>query len=252
MASLIQIRGLKKAFGNHAVLANLDLDLVEGQNLVLLGLSGSGKTVLMKCILGLIRPDAGSIRIGGQEVVGSPPAERFTRIGKIGVLYQNGALFDSLPVWQNIAFSMLNIERIGELRARDAAIEVLAKVGLRDDVADLWPADLSGGMRKRVALARALIGDPAIVFLDDPTAGLDPVLTAIIDSLMATSLRQLSATALTITHDLQSAGRIAQRAAFLADGRILWEGSMDTLAVCDEKQVEDFLRASNPHRGSRS
>jgi phospholipid/cholesterol/gamma-HCH transport system ATP-binding protein len=241
---LIKIRGLKKSFGNQIVLAGVDIDLLHGQNLALLGLSGSGKTVLMKCILGLLAPDGGSIRIDGQETVGLRSEDRFSFMRKTGVLFQNGALFDSMPIWENVAFELLNVRNVPRMRARTVAIEALAKVGLGIDTADLLPADLSGGMQKRVALARALVSSPEMLFLDNPTAGLDPILTAIIDSFIAASLELLHATALTITHDLRSAQRIAQRAAFLSEGKIVWDGPISALWSSDKQQVEQFLQAS--------
>jgi phospholipid/cholesterol/gamma-HCH transport system ATP-binding protein len=167
---------------------------------------------------------------------------------KTGVLFQNGALFDSMPIWENVAFGLLNVRHVPGPAARVVATEALAKVGLGVDVADLLPADLSGGMQKRVALARALVSGPEMLFLDNPTAGLDPILTAIIDSFITASLKQLHAIALTITHDLQSVQRIAQRAAFLSEGRIVWEGPTEALWSSDNEQVLQFLRAS----GSRS
>jgi phospholipid/cholesterol/gamma-HCH transport system ATP-binding protein len=245
---VIQIRGLTKSFGSQVVLAGVDLDLLPGQNLALLGVSGSGKTVLVKCIVGLIPPDRGSIRIDGRETVGLSTAERFKLMRKTGVLFQNGALFDSMPIWENVAFGLLNVRHVPGPAARVVATEALAKVGLGVDVADLLPADLSGGMQKRVALARALVSGPEMLFLDNPTAGLDPILTAIIDSFITASLKQLHAIALTITHDLQSVQRIAQRAAFLSEGRIVWEGPTEALWSSDNEQVLQFLRAS----GSRS
>jgi len=243
----VQIRGLRKAFGDQIVLNGVDLDLRHDENLALFGVSGSGKSVLIKCILGLIEPDAGSICIGGRETVRLRRADRLAVNRKIGVLFQNGALFDSLPVWQNVAFEQLSVRDAPPFEARARAADALANVGISSDIIDLLPADLSGGMQKRVALARALFGDPKIVLLDNPTAGLDPVLTAIIDTFIASSLQRLNATALTITYDLRSATRIAQRAAFLADGRIVWEGSMAAIWTAAQPEVQRFLRSSGAH-----
>jgi len=224
-APKISIRGLKKAFGSQQVLAGIDLDIPEGQNLVLLGASGSGKTVLLRCIAGLTEPDAGSILIDGHEMIGLSPAEREPWTRKIGVLFQNGALFDSLPVWQNIVFDGTNAGGGGlDRHAREAAIAKLAQVGLGPDVADLLPSELSGGMEKRVALGRAIFHDPEMLFLDAPTDGLDPILTTIVDKLILDLLARLRATALTITLDVASARRLADRIALLSEGRIAWEG----------------------------
>jgi len=222
----LRIRGLKKAFGSQQVLAGVDLDIAPGENLVLLGASGSGKTVLLRCIVGLTQPDAGSILIDGHEMVGLSAAEREPWTRKIGVLFQNGALFDSLPVWQNIVFDGTNAGGRGlDRQARDAAISKLAQVGLGADVADLLPAELSGGMKKRVALGRAIFHDPEILFLDAPTDGLDPILTTMVDKLIQNVLARLRATAMTITLDVASAERLADRIALLSAGRIAWEGA---------------------------
>lgn len=244
----IQIRGLTKSFADQIVLAGIDLDIVPGRNTALLGVSGSGKTVLMKCILGLLSPDAGSIKIDGRETVALPRNERFALMRETGVLFQNGALFDSLPVWQNIAFSLFTGGRRSRSQARAVALAALADVGLGEETADLSPSEISGGMQKRVALARALVGNPRFLFLDNPTSGLDPVMTAIIDSLVAASVRRLRATALTITHDLLSVGRLTQRAAYMADGRILWQGATPALWAADLEGVRRFVEASGEPR----
>ena len=235
---------MRKAFGDQVVLKSIDLDLRQGENLALLGISGSGKSVLIKCMLGLVEPDGGSICIGGRETVRLRRADRLAANRKIGVLFQNGALFDSMPIWQNVVFRLLSAGDVTRTTARERAADALAHVGIGSDTIDLLPADLSGGMQKRVALARALFGNPGIVLLDNPTAGLDPVLTAIIDSFIAASLQRLNATALTITHDLRSAMRVAQRAAFLAEGKIVWCGSIATIGSVQEPAVQAFVRAS--------
>jgi phospholipid/cholesterol/gamma-HCH transport system ATP-binding protein len=240
----VRIRGLKKSFGDQVVLADIDLDISHSDNVVLLGISGSGKTVLMKCVLGLMQPDAGSVQIDGQETVGLPRAQWEKSMRKIGVLFQNGALFDSLPIWQNVVFALLNRSGLRSSEARAVAIKALAALGLGVDVADLYPAELSGGMQRRVALTRAIVGGPEMLFLDSPTAGLDPILTAIIDRLIVASLTQLHATALSITHDLKSARRIANRAAYLEDGRIVWAGPIEALDRSGNPQVDRFVRGS--------
>jgi len=252
-APKIRIRALKKAFGGQPVLAGVDLDVTEGQNLVLLGASGSGKTVLLRCILGLIEPDAGSILIDGHEMVGLSPAEREPWLRKIGVLFQNGALFDSLPVWHNIVFDGKNAGGSGlDAAARAAAITKLAQVGLGPDVADLLPAELSGGMKKRVALGRAIFHDPEILVLDAPTDGLDPILTTMVDKLILGVLAQLRATALTITLDVASAKRIADRIALLSEGLIVWEGPAADARQSGNALLSEYLQkggwdaAANP------
>ena len=243
----IRIRGLQKRFGSRQVLAGIDLDIEAGTNLVLFGPSASGKTVLAKCILGLVRPDSGSIQIDGVETVRMSASEREAIMQKVGVLFQNGALFDSLKVWNNIAFGLLSRREMDEPAARKLAIKTLADVGLTPDTADLLPSELSGGMQKRVALARAIVGTPEILILDSPTDGLDPIVTTHIDALINRALKQLNAAALTITQDIDSAQRIGDRAAFLFDGRIRWEGPMaDVDRAGDPEIARFFQRAATP------
>jgi len=242
-SSKIRIRGLTKAFGQHQVLAGVDLDIANGDNLVLFGASGSGKTVLFRCILGLIQPDSGSILIDGCEMIGLSDAERAPWLRKIGVLFQGGALFDSLPVWQNIRFDAANAGGSdSDQKAKSAAILKLAEVGLGSDVADLLPADLSGGMQKRLALGRAIFNDPEILLLDAPTAGLDPILTAMADQLIVSVLNRLNATAITITLDVASALRIGDRVAMLSDGRIVWEGPISAVKNSGNALVDQYIR----------
>jgi len=249
----IRIRGLHKTFGTQTVLAGVDLDIAAGNNLVLFGGSGSGKTVLAKCILGLVEPDAGSIEVDGQETTELSSQDREAVLRKIGVLFQNGALFDSLPVWQNISFALINIRHMETTAARDIAVKALAAVGLTADTADLMPAELSGGMQKRVALARAIVGDPEILILDSPTDGLDPIVTTHIDGLITRALKRLNAAALTITHDIDSARRIGDRAAFLSRGRIAWEGPMAELDRADDPDLQRYLgRARDAAERDRS
>ncbi len=240
----IRIRGLKKSFGGQAVLAGLDLDIRAGEHLVLLGASGSGKTVLVKCILGLMQADAGSIRIDGEETIDRPPIARQQLMRKIGVLFQSGALFDSLPIWENITFGLADRWGLPANDAKIVATEKLAAVGLGPDVADLYPAELSGGMQKRVAFARAVVSEPEILLLDSPTAGLDPILTMMINRLMASTIDALKGTALTITHDMASARHVADRIALLHAGQIVWEGPADAIDRSGNAYVDEFVRRS--------
>ncbi len=237
----ICIRGLTKAFGGQTVLAGLDLDIQTGEHVVLLGTSGSGKTVLVKCILGLLEADAGSILIDGEETIDRPPVAREELMHKIGVLFQNGALFDSLPVWQNITFGFADWRQLDPAEARTVAIEKLAAVGLGPDVVDLYPEELSGGMQKRVAFARAVVSDPQILLLDSPTAGLDPILTTIVNRLMVSTIDKLQATALTITQDMASARQIADRVALLHGGQIVWEGPTKAMDHSGNPHLEAFV-----------
>jgi phospholipid/cholesterol/gamma-HCH transport system ATP-binding protein len=240
----IRVRGLRKSFGAQAVLDGIDLDIAVGARLILLGLSGSGKTILAKCLLGLVEPDAGSIEIDGVETVGIGSREREALMRRVGVLFQNGALFDSLRNWENIAFGPMQQGSLTRAAARPVALEALAYVGLDPDVATLFPSELSGGMQKRVALARAIIGTPQFLILDNPTAGLDPIMTAIIDEFVLGSLARLQASALIITHDIASAERIGTDAAMLARGRIAWRGPVAALTRSDDPEVADYVRHS--------
>jgi phospholipid/cholesterol/gamma-HCH transport system ATP-binding protein len=238
----ISIRGLRKAFGPKVVLAGIDLDVAAGESLVVIGGSGSGKSVLLKCILGLIEPDAGSIRIDGEELVGLSRGAREKHTARIGMLFQAGALFDSLPVWENVTFRLLQTGGLARRDARAKAIEVLAQVGLDERVADLSPSELSGGMQKRVALARAIAAQPDILFFDEPTTGLDPIMGAVIDGLIVDCVKRLGATAISITHDMASARRIADRVAMIFEGRIIWTDTAARIDDPGEPHVAQFVR----------
>jgi phospholipid/cholesterol/gamma-HCH transport system ATP-binding protein len=237
----IRIRDLHKSFGAKHVLDGIDLDVAEGESVVVIGGSGTGKSVLLKCVLGLLEPDRGSILIDGQEVVGIGRRAREQVMQKFGMLFQNAALFDSLPVWENVAFGLLNVKRVGRAEAKDRAVETLGQVGLGADVADLWPAELSGGMRKRVGLARAIATQPEILFFDEPTTGLDPIMADVINELIARLVRQLGATAISITHDMASARKIADRIAMLYQGRIIWQGPVAQIDHSGNPYVEQFI-----------
>jgi phospholipid/cholesterol/gamma-HCH transport system ATP-binding protein len=237
---LIRIRGLKKAFGEKVVLDGVDLDIEAGTSLVIIGGSGSGKSVLIKCLLGLIPFDEGEVEIGGVSLSGLKGRQREEVRARFGMLFQNAALFDSLPVWENVAFGLLARHRITRKAAREAAIGVLAQVGLAADVADLYPAELSGGMQKRVGLARAIAARPDILCFDEPTTGLDPIMGAIIDGLIVDCVKRLGSTAIAITHDMASAQRIGDRAAMLYRGRIIWQGAARDLLNSGHPIVDQF------------
>lgn len=245
----IRIKGLHKAFGDKAVLDGLDLDIKAGDHLVLLGVSGSGKTVLLKCILGLMEADSGSILIDGEETIDRPPVAHQELMQKIGVLFQNGALFDSLTVWENITFGIAGKHGLSPSEARTLAQEKLAAVGLGPYVADLYPAEISGGMQKRVAFARAIVSNPDILLLDSPTAGLDPILTTIINRLMKATIDELKGTALTITQDVTSARQIADRIALLHEGHIVWEGPAADIDHSGNAVVDAFVANSKEPDG---
>ncbi|MHA1569256.1 MAG: ABC transporter ATP-binding protein [Alphaproteobacteria bacterium] len=246
----IEIRDLHKSFGDKKVLCGIDLDIGVAESVVVIGGSGTGKSVLLKCILGLLRPERGSIKIDGEEVIGLPARERERINRKIGMLFQGGALFDSLTVWENIAFGMIEGRGVARQEAKPIALEKLASVGLGPEVGEIWPAELSGGMKKRVALARAIATEPEIIFFDEPTTGLDPIMADVINDLIVACVRQLGATALSITHDMASARKIADRVAMLHDGRIIWAGPVAEIDDAGNAHVDQFIhgRAEGPIR----
>ncbi len=236
----IRIRGLKKAFGGKVVLDGIDLDVDAGTSTVVIGGSGSGKSVLLKCIIGLIEPDEGTIEIDGQDLAALDAEGRAAARGGIGMLFQNGALFDSLPVWENVAFGLIAGGQISRAAGRARAGAILEQVGLAASVGDLSPAELSGGMQKRVGLARAIAAQPRILFFDEPTTGLDPIMGAVIDGLIVDCVKRLGSTAIAITHDMASAGRIGDQAAMLFRGRLVWQGKADRLLDSGNPMVDQF------------
>ncbi len=240
----IRIRGLQKAFGSKVVLDGLNLDVGDGESVVVIGGSGSGKSVLLKCILGLLEPDGGSIQVDGEEVVGIDAGGRERINSKVGMLFQSAALFDSLPVWENVAFGMLAQKRVDRRGARELAIRKLAQVGMEAPTADLSPAALSSGMQKRVGLARAIASDPDIIFFDEPTTGLDPIMADVINDLIVKTTGEVGATGLTITHDMASAQKVGDRVAMLYHGKIIWAGPSDIVNNSGNAFVEQFVSGS--------
>ncbi len=244
----IVVRGLKKSFGSKLVLDGIDLDVGESESVVVIGGSGSGKSVLVKCILGLMQPDAGSIKIDGEEAVGISGREREKLMPKFGMLFQGSALFDSLAVWENVAFGLIQGRGMPRERAKEVALQKLGAVGLGPEVGDLRPSELSGGMQKRVALARAIAAEPEIIIFDEPTTGLDPIMGDVINDLIVKCVRDLGATAVSITHDMASAHKIADRIAMIYKGRIIWAGSKDEIDRSGNPYVDQFIhgRAEGP------
>ena len=220
----IQLIGVKKRFGSKVVLDGVDLTIDGGSSLVIIGGSGTGKSVTIKSILGILRPDEGTILVDGEDITHINGGARDKVMKKFGMLFQGGALFDSLPVWENVAFGLIQGRGMGRKQARDIAIQKLAKVGLTEDVAFLSPSELSGGMQKRVGLARAIAADPEIIFFDEPTTGLDPIMADIINHLIVSTVKDVGATALSITHDMVSARKISDKIAMLYGGKIIWQG----------------------------
>jgi len=236
---MITLNGITKSFDTKAVLRGVDLDVPNATSLVIIGGSGTGKSVLLKCILGLVAPDSGTILLDGQDVA---EAERDAFLARFGMLFQGGALFDSLPVWQNVAFRLMRgrTKRPRE-EARDIALAKLARVGLDAHVADLYPSELSGGMQKRVGLARAIATDPEIIFFDEPTTGLDPIMAGVINALIREIVTEMGATAMTITHDMTSVRAISDNVAMLHDGKIRWHGPIAQLDDCGDPYVDQFI-----------
>ncbi len=237
----IRAAGLTKSFDDHEVLRGVDLEIDEGESLVLFGTSGSGKSVLLKSIYGLIPPDSGSIRVDGEEITDYGAAQRTRYMDRIGVLFQYSGLFDSLRVWENITFQLTNYRKMGRAAAKELAVEKLISVGLGADTADLFPNELSGGMQKRVGIARAIASDPEIVFLDEPTAGLDPIMTNRINELINQVVEGLNATAVTITSDMSSARQISDHMAMIHEGRIIWTGKTERLDDSGSAHVHQFV-----------
>ena len=243
---MIELREVHKSFGPKAVLRGVNLTIPKGESMVIIGGSGTGKSVLLKCILGLVQPTSGTILLDGEDVT---EAERDAFLARFGMLFQGGALFDSLTVWQNVAFRLLR----GSLKrpkseARDIAIEKLRRVGLSPDVADLFPAELSGGMQKRVGLARAIAAEPEIIFFDEPTTGLDPIMAGVINELIREIVTEMGATAMAITHDMSSVRAIADKVAMLHDGVIQWTGPIARLDDSGDPYLDQFIhgRADGP------
>lgn len=239
MSTGIEMVGVAKAFGPKRVLRGVDLTAKPGESVVIIGGSGTGKSVTLKCVLGLVRPDAGTIRVGGETVEGAPSKAMLDRFG---MLFQGGALFDSLSVWENVAFRLIRGKRRREQEAaRAVAVEKLRRVGLAEDVADLYPAELSGGMQKRVGLARAIALDPEVIFFDEPTTGLDPIMSDVINDLVRELVTEMGATAVTITHDMRSVRKIADKVAMLHEGVIQWCGPVGEIDTTDNPYVHQFV-----------
>lgn len=246
--SKISLRGVAKSFGSKVVLDGLDLEIGAGESVVVIGGSGTGKSVMLKCILGILKPDAGTIEVDGVDVGTLSTREREQSLRKFGMLFQGAALFDSLPVWENVGFGLISAQGMDRRHAREVAVETLSKVGLGATVADLYPAELSGGMQKRVGLARAIATSPEILFFDEPTTGLDPIMADVINELIVERVKDLGATALSITHDMASARKIADRIGMLYQGKIVWAGSVEEIDRSGNPYVDQFIhgRAEGP------
>ena len=244
----IELKGVSKRFGSKVVLDGVDLSVNPGESLVIIGGSGTGKSVTLKSILGLIKPDKGSIKVDGQEVTRLSRGTREAVNGKFGMLFQAAALFDSLTVWENVAFALIQGRGLGRTQAKEIALQKLAKVGLGAEVAELSPSELSGGMQKRVGLARAIAAEPEIIFFDEPTTGLDPIMADVINDLIVATVKDMGVTTMSITHDMASARKIADKIAMLYKGKIIWSGRKADIDKSGNPYVDQFIhgRAEGP------
>jgi phospholipid/cholesterol/gamma-HCH transport system ATP-binding protein len=239
---MIALTDVHKAFGSKQVLRGLTLDVAKGESCVIIGGSGTGKSVCLKCVLGLVIPDSGTITVDGQDVT---RGDRDAFLARFGMLFQGGALFDSMPVWQNVGFRLLRgAQKRPKPEAREIAVEKLRRVGLTPDVADLYPSELSGGMQKRVGLARAIAAEPEIIFFDEPTTGLDPIMSGVINDLIREIVTEMGATAVTITHDMSSVRAIADKVAMLHAGKIRWHGPVGQIDTAEDPYLRQFVTGS--------
>jgi phospholipid/cholesterol/gamma-HCH transport system ATP-binding protein len=244
----IELKGVQKRFGAKVVLDGVNLSVDPGESLVIIGGSGTGKSVTLKSVLGLIKPDRGSIKVDGQEVTRLTGSAREKVNRKFGMLFQGAALFDSLKVWENVAFALIQGRGMGRTQAKEVALQKLAKVGLGPEVGELSPSELSGGMQKRVGLARAIAAEPEIIFFDEPTTGLDPIMADVINDLIVATVKDMGVTTMSITHDMASCRKIADKVAMLYKGKIIWAGRKADIDNSGNPYVEQFIhgRAEGP------
>jgi phospholipid/cholesterol/gamma-HCH transport system ATP-binding protein len=250
-APKLELKGVKKRFAGKGVLEGVDIAVERGKSLVIIGGSGQGKSVTIKIAIGLMQPDAGKVLVDGRDVTRLNASGRRRLASEFGMLFQGAALFDSLTVWENVAFRLINADKVGRKEARDRAVAALGRVGLKPDVADLYPGELSGGMQKRAGLARAVVAEPAIIFFDEPTTGLDPINADVINDLIVEQVKRLGCTAVSITHDMASARKIGDEIAMLHNGQIIWRGPTAEIDRSGNAYVEQFIhgRAEGPITG---
>lgn len=241
----IEVKGMHKSFGKKKVLTGVDISVKERESLVVIGGSGSGKSVLLKNIIGLMRCDKGSVKIDGEETARLSERRRSKIMHKFGYLFQGGALFDSLPIWQNVAFGLIQGKGMDPKDAKEIAIAKIRQVGMDADVGELYPNELSGGMQKRISLARAIATDPEIIFFDEPTTGLDPIMADVINDLIVKCSEEVGATTITITHDMSSVRKIADQVAMIYQGKIIWNGGIKELDNSGNEYVDQFIHGSS-------
>jgi phospholipid/cholesterol/gamma-HCH transport system ATP-binding protein len=237
----VEMQDIHKSFGSKHVLRGVNLEVKQGESLVIIGGSGTGKSVAIKTILGLIKSDSGKILIDGKDISKASGKERDEMLGKCSMLFQAGALFDSMSVWENVAFGLTQGQKMPKKKAYPIAIEKLKAVGLNEDIAQQYPAELSGGMQKRVSLARAIATNPDIIFFDEPTTGLDPIMADVINNLIRKTVKELGATAISITHDMASVRKIADSVAMIYEGKIIWHGPIEKLENSGNEYVDQFI-----------
>ncbi len=243
---IIKVRNLSKKFDKNIVLEDINFDLYEGESLAIIGASGSGKSVLLKNIIGLLKPDKGSIKINNVETVNLSRAKKEDLLLDLGITFQHGALFDSLKVWENIVFKIQRLKKLSIKDGQKIALDIIKNLGLKPEVLNLYPSEISGGMQKRVAIARAICSKPKILLFDEPTSGLDPVTGSIIDELIVNSVKSLGASAITITHDMASVSRIADKIILIDQQKISWAGKPEEMLKSSNLKIQQFIKAINP------
>ena len=243
---IIEVKNLTKGFDDTMVLNNINFKLFEGESLAIIGASGSGKSVLLKNIIGLLTPDKGSIKINGLEMVNLKRSAKEKVLLDLGITFQHGALFDSLQNWENIVFKIRNKEKLSDKDGKKLALSIIERLGLNSEILTLYPSEISGGMQKRVAIARAICGDPKVLLFDEPTSGLDPVTGSLIDKLIKTAVKTVGGSAITITHDMASVCRIADKVILIDKQTISWSGTPEDMLKANNPKIKDFIKSTNP------
>ena len=243
---IIEVKNLTKGFNDTMILNNINFKLFEGESLAIIGASGSGKSVLLKNIIGLLTPDQGSIKINGLEMVNLKRSAKEKVLLDLGITFQHGALFDSLQNWENIVFKIRNKEKLSDKDGKKLALSIIERLGLNSEILTLYPSEISGGMQKRVAIARAICGDPKVLLFDEPTSGLDPVTGSLIDKLIKTAVKTVGGSAITITHDMASVCRIADKVILIDKQTIAWSGTPEDMLKANNPKIKDFIKSTNP------
>ena len=243
---IIEVKNLTKSFNETMVLNDINFKLFEGESLAVIGASGSGKSVLLKNIIGLLSPDKGSIKINNVEMVGLKRSVKEKILLDLGITFQHGALFDSLQNWENIVFKVKNKEKLTDKDAKELALSIIKRLGLNSEILDLYPSEISGGMQKRVAIARAICGNPKVLLFDEPTSGLDPVTASLIDKLIKSAVKTVGGSAITITHDMASVCKVADKVILIDKQTISWSGTPKEMLKSDNAQIKDFIKSTNP------